>query len=425
LPRPEGLDFRPAPVSWYYGLVVANAPIAVMPLDRLADPPQLRIGLAFPGDPLDAATWSGTPAGLARGLANAGVDVVALRAAPPAPVEEAARTLAAGLRLHRAAGGGVRSSVRRARAIARIGPELARIYAWAAARALRHAGPLDGVVQIGAGYVLPDAAPVITFEDLTIVQALECGYPDWNALSRRARASRIETQRRAYERATACCGTTSWAADSVIDDYGIPPAKVYAVGVGRNHTAPPVRRDWSTPRFLFIGKEWERKNGPGVLRAFVRLRRRFPDARLDVVGDHPPIDLAGVTGHGPLRLGVPAERRRVERLLQQATCFVMPSHYEPSALAYVEAGAAGVPSIASAVGGSAQLVGDGGVVVEPGDDEALLAAMEALTDAAVAARLGALAERRSRLFTWDAVAERILRAFGLPALAERPLAEFL
>jgi len=412
-------------VPWYYGLVVAIASIAGTPRDSSADTPRLRIGLAFPGDPLDAATWSGTPAGLAGGLANAGIEVVALRAAPPAPLEEAARTLAAGLRLHRAAGGGVRSSVRRARAIARVGPELARVYGWAAAHALRHAGPLDGVVQIGAGYVLPDVVPVVTFEDLTIVQAIDCGYPEWNALSRRARASRIETQRRAYELATACCGTTSWAAGSVVDDYGIPSAKVYAVGVGRNHAPPPVHRDWSTPRFLFIGKEWERKNGPGVLRAFARVRRRFPDARLDVVGHHPRIALAGVTGHGPLRLSVPDERRRVEQLLQRATCFVMPSHYEPSALAYVEAGAAGVPSIASAVGGSAQLVGDGGIVVDPADDAALLAAMKELAEPDVAAHLGALAERRSRLFTWDAVAERILRAFRLPALAERPLADFL
>jgi glycogen synthase len=63
--------------------------------------------------------------------------------------------------------------------------------------------------------------------------------------------------------------------------------------------------------------------------------------------------------------------------------------------------------------------------VDPNDDRALLAAMLELADPDTAARLGALARARSRLFTWRAVAERLLAALTLPSLSRRELAPFL
>ena len=78
-----------------------------------------------------------------------------------------------------------------------------------------------------------------------------------------------------------------------------------------------------------------------------------------------------MTGHGVLRLDVPEQHDRLERLFGEATCFVMPSHSEASAIAYVEAAAAGLPSIGTSAGGSDYLIGDGGLIVDPGDDDAL------------------------------------------------------
>ena len=194
--------------------------------------------------------------------------------------------------------------------------------------------------------------------------------------------------------------------------------------MGRNHDPSPVERDWSVPRFLFVGRDWVGKNGAGVMRAFARLRSEIPEARLDVVGD-PPLHAPGVTGHGPLRLNVPAERARAEVLFQRATCFVMPSHFEASAIVYAEAAAAGLPSIGTSVGGSRELIGDGGRLVDPADDDDLLDAMRALAEPGTAERLGALSLERSALFTWRAVAERLLRALALPGASPAGLAPFL
>jgi glycogen synthase len=219
----------------------------------------------------------------------------------------------------------------------------------------------------------------------------------------------MRAQRRAYEAARACCVTSRWAADSIVEDYGIEREKVHVVGIGRNHDAAPCDRDWSRPRFLWVGAEWERKNGPAVVAAFARIRDVWPDARLDLVGNHPPVHVDGVVGHGRLRLSVPAEHAELERLYGAATCYVMPSRYEAAGIVFADAGAAGLPSIGSTVGGSAEIIGPGGVVVDPEDDAALAVAMGRLADPEVARRMGAAARTHAESLTWVHVAERLLR----------------
>ena len=53
---------------------------------------------------------------------------------------------------------------------------------------------------------------------------------------------------------------------------------------------------------------------PAPRQTFARLRDDLPQARLDLVGEHPPVSVPGVTGHGPLRLDRPDEAARVSAL---------------------------------------------------------------------------------------------------------------
>jgi glycosyltransferase involved in cell wall biosynthesis len=59
---------------------------------------------------------------------------------------------------------------------------------------------------------------------------------------------------------------------------------------------------------------------------------------------------------------------------------VIPSHAEPLASVTGEAAAAGVPVVATSVGGLVEGVGEGGVLVAPGDPGALAQAINALLD---------------------------------------------
>ncbi len=189
----------------------------------------------------------------------------------------------------------------------------------------------------------------------------------------------------------------------------MPVERIHVVGCGINVIVPPTDREWRTPRFLLVGRNFEQKNGPVVLRAFRRLRAQVPGARLDVVGGHPPLDEPDVTGHGLLRPYVAAEAKRLRELFSRATCHVAPSPCEPFGMANAEAAAAGIPSIATTVGGCREVVGDGaGRLVVPGDEDALLEAMRELSHPATARAAGEAAAIRARKFTWPAVARQML-----------------
>jgi glycosyltransferase involved in cell wall biosynthesis len=291
----------------------------------------------------------------------------------------------------------------------------AAAFSFTANRRLRAARPLDGVVMIGTSYTLSASAPVVTFEDMTVAQALRQPGSVYSELGSAAAARWQARQKRTYERSHGCCVTSRWVAESVCEDYGVPESKVHVVGLGTNLRIEPVQRDWSTPRFIFVGVDWERKRGPAVLEAFAEVRERFPGATLDLVGGHPPVEAEGVTGHGLLPLGAEEGQRRYAELLGRATCLLMPSTFEPYGIAYLDAAAAGVPSIGTTVGGAVDAVGDSGRVVDPKDPRALLEAMLELAAPETARELGACARARSASVTWQAVAERVLTALGVPS----------
>ena len=394
--------------------------------DNIALPMPATIGVMFPGDPTARGRWSGTSSGVVGGLQELGIEVHAVTVDASPQMSRWLSLAAGGLMVTSIARAGLPLAPRELRRVGLITPAVAAMRSMLAQRRLRESVPLDGLIQIGTGYSVTTSLPLVTFEDMTTVQACDAEYAEWRAMPRRAVAARVTRQRKAYRRARGCCVCTHWAAESVVSDYAIPPEKVHVVGVGRNFEPPgAVTRDWSTPRFLFVGRDWSRKNGERVLAAFSRLRTEVPDARLDVVGAHPPLHADGLVGHGVLQLTDSAHRARLASLFANATCFVMPSLHEPAGLAYVEAAAWGIPSIATSNGGGSELVGAGGIVVDPRNDDQLLAAMRELCDPTEAERLGRIAEQRSQLFTSRTMAGRLLRALDLPSVAVEQLPAFL
>jgi glycosyltransferase involved in cell wall biosynthesis len=354
----------------------------------------------------DARVWSGIPAGVLSGLEAAGVEPVAVDARMPG-ADVAARALRV-------------SPVRQ-----RTNPLFAHADGLSAVARLRAAGPLDGVVQIGSGYTLPSRFPVVTYEDMTVVQALAQPDPRYASLSERGGRRWRRRQEQIYSRSVACCAASSWVANSIRADYGVGAERVHVVGFGADVEPRRGVRDWSVPRFIFIGNDWARKRGDAVVEAFAKVRERHPEASLDLVGGHPEISAPGVRGHGFLPLGSSEARDRIEDLLARATCMVIPSEYEPFGIAYVEAAAAGIPSIGTAVGGASDAIGDGGAVVDPADSDALCRAMLDLAEPATASALGEIAQARAPLFTWRAVAERLIRALRPPGIDISTLARFL
>lgn len=387
----------------------------------------LRVGLADSVDPRNMQAGSGASTSLLHALDQLVAEAVALNGELPARLGRLAHVSSAAARLRPRDLRDPRAGIKRSYSAAQLGRPTIAARWWLIRRRLAAAGKLDAIVQRGSEMRLPANRRYVTLEDSTVLQAWH-GYP-WphlEGLSERDIRRYAARQRRVYESALACCCSTHWVADSITGDYGIPAERVFTVGFGPNHeVTAPAARDWSTPRYLFVGVDWRRKNGPAVLEAFARVRERNPAARLDVVGGHPPIDQPGVVAHGLLSLVKDEDRQRAAALYREATAFVMPSLHEPAGIVYLEAASAGVPSIGTTNGGAATMIGPGGMVVDPLDPDGILDAMLALADPDTARRLGELAHRHAALFTWRKVAERLIRALAIPGVDTSGLAEFL
>jgi glycosyltransferase involved in cell wall biosynthesis len=105
------------------------------------------------------------------------------------------------------------------------------------------------------------------------------------------------------------------------------------------------------------------------------------------------------------------QRSDIPELLAASDVFALPSLYEGSSLALLEAMAAGRALVSSAIGGTDELIDDGesGLLVPPGDAAALAAALRRLlSDEALRASLAHRARQRvERDFTRDAMARRV------------------
>jgi glycosyltransferase involved in cell wall biosynthesis len=284
----------------------------------------------------------------------------------------------------------------------------------------RLAPNLDAIVAMGTDlYDLPTVLKMTsvpaaaTYDDGTF--ALFLRYRD-SDISRKGFAVQVtkrwaRRQQAACQAANVACVSTGWVKKSIVEDFDVPEQKVRVVGMGhRPRSIAADQRNLETPRFLFIGVDWQRKNGAGVIAAFAQLRQYLPEATLDIVGNHPPLSEPGVTGHGFLPRESVRAQEHLDGLLARATAFVLPSLFEPFGIAYLEAASAGLPIIATTCGGAAELLQDGAISVDPYDHEALVRAMLYVANKDNAQSMGRRANSLAAHYTWQAVSGRVVQA---------------
>ncbi len=221
--------------------------------------------------------------------------------------------------------------------------------------------------------------------------------------------------------------TTLRRAEAVVVLTGRTAAAVRADGVpaGRVSTIPsgfdPALFAGNTadvfpgtprPRIGYVGRLAPQKSPGTLVRAFGRM---CGQASLLVVGDGPDRPLverlaAASPAAGRITLAGFVEHARVPAVLASLDVLVLPSAYEEMGSVLTEAMAAGLPVVASDVGGIPEVVRHGvtGLLVPPGDVDALAAALDRLVaEPALRARLAAGARARSADYGWPALAARV------------------
>ena len=167
-----------------------------------------------------------------------------------------------------------------------------------------------------------------------------------------------------------------------------------------------------------VGTFEHKKGHDLLLRAFARVRDRFPTAHLTIVGRtagtlaSTRALLAELALEDSVTLVVDATHEEALAILLDADVFVLPSRNEAFAVAMLEAGAMARPVVAAAVCGVPELVDNRatGILVPPEDVEALtVGIMDLLSDAQAAERYGLALQRRVlEQFTADATFQKYL-----------------
>ncbi len=132
----------------------------------------------------------------------------------------------------------------------------------------------------------------------------------------------------------------------------------------------------SGPLVLAVGRLTERKNPLRLLQAFQLVCRAHPEATLAVVGEGP---LAGAIRAGAVRYGLDGAvvmpgalpNTQVAEWMAASDVLALPSLVEPLGVVALEALASGRPVVATRVGGVVEVVGQGGVTVDPLDPAAI------------------------------------------------------
>jgi glycosyltransferase involved in cell wall biosynthesis len=175
-------------------------------------------------------------------------------------------------------------------------------------------------------------------------------------------------------------------------------------GVDLARFAPSAER---TSAIGYVGRIAPGKGVDDLIAAMPRVREAVPEARLVLAGPVVDVDvdeLVGAAGLEPHAVEVLGDLgpEEVARTLATIGVFALPSHLrEGQPRSIIEAMGAGVPIVATRVGGIPGLIGDGAAeLVEPGDVDALgNALIRLLTDPDRSAQL--TTEARARAQEYD------------------------
>jgi glycosyltransferase involved in cell wall biosynthesis len=219
----------------------------------------------------------------------------------------------------------------------------------------------------------------------------------------------------------------------LIDRFGLDDARVVVI------PAPIPSRSivktdvgplgvWSgAPFFVYAAITHPHKNHLTLLRAFARLAAIRKEVALVLTGGIGAREGEVLAEIGRLRLDGRVHRLgRIPRadldaLFSQAVALTFPSRHEGYGLPVAEAMALGCPVIASRTPALREVVGDGGLLVDPDDVNGWSEAMLALLDnETLRATLIAAGRERVRSLTNAVAASRLITAYRLAAASQSP-----
>jgi glycosyltransferase involved in cell wall biosynthesis len=205
--------------------------------------------------------------------------------------------------------------------------------------------------------------------------------------------------RAVFARAAAVVAWSEWAADSLVEDYGVARSKIAVIHPGAPRPFFELNREptGAAVTVLFVGGDLRRKGGDLLLRSLERLgdRVKLLIVTTEPVPEAPNVEVIADATPGSDQL-VGAYRR--------ADIFCLPTRGDCTPVVLGEAMAAGLPVIATRIGSNAETVRDGvdGVLIAPDSLDELGAALSRLVDQPTLRRQMGGSARTRALHRFDA-----------------------
>lgn len=369
------------------------------------------IGLYSPWDLDDPHAWSGMPHQALKAL-EARAEVIRI---PRAHVSDSFKEKA----IARVRGWqGKRSLPRHTVATARRrSREAGRLMA----KALEHRPDIEAIVTIAASTDVLDApisVPLVQVTDATFPAVLDF-YPFATGLGPRGSRQGRTVEKLSAESTAAYVVASTWAAQSLTRDVGVPHDRVvvapFGPGIDSPHSVPRRTTPSSQLRLLLVAADWSRKRGHLAVELASRLREER-DVTLTVIGEAPTSLPDWVDCRGRVSRDVMPDVYRNHDVLLD------PSNANAAGVVLTDALIAGLPVLCCAVGGAADIVRHGhtGWTVDPESFVSEGAALLGGIDAGLLRTLSSTArDDAGQRLSWDRWGDTVIDALGrVRALSE-------
>lgn len=217
--------------------------------------------------------------------------------------------------------------------------------------------------------------------------------------------------------------TVSHSVAQELKEYGVDPNEVTVIANGVDENLfTPTQNKIGERYILFTGRLGYRKGLFDLIECGRHICKEYTDVSFVIPGKGNLLDkLQKRVKEMGLQerfkfLGY-VNREKLIQLYQNATVYVMPSHYEGLPTVLLEAMACGLPVVATAVSGNLDVVSDGenGILIPPKEPKKMADAISMLLDDdKTRRRLGESARRTiEERYTWDEISDKIIGCYEI------------
>jgi len=140
--------------------------------------------------------------------------------------------------------------------------------------------------------------------------------------------------------------TSKWAKNEA-HKQGFSMTNVEVVPSAGVHDFNPIQVPVNRFELLFVSTDFEGKGGAIVLEAFKRLKERFPQIQLTIIGRHPALDEIGINALGFLDKNIPAQALSLRKVYSRCGLLLLPSRSDVTSILIKELRQYGCPVVCS------------------------------------------------------------------------------